>query len=105
MKLVIIESPYAGDVERNIEYAKSCMADSIVRGEAPYASHLLLTQVVDDADPEQRWLGINIGLAWGSKADLTAVYCDHGVSPGMQEGIARARREGRKIVYRTLRDD
>ena len=40
---VIIESPYTGDVERNLEYARRCMRDSIKRGEAPFASHLLYT--------------------------------------------------------------
>src|SRR5690606_24498929 len=46
--LVIIESPYSGDVERNTEYARSCLLDSLRRGEAPIASHLLHTQVLED---------------------------------------------------------
>ena len=40
MKLVILESPYAGDVEANVEYARACVRDSLSRGEAPIASHL-----------------------------------------------------------------
>ena len=42
MRLVIVESPYAGDVEANEEYARQCVRDSLMRGEAPIASHLLL---------------------------------------------------------------
>lgn len=44
MKRVILESPYAGDVERNLTYARECVRDSLSRGEAPIASHLLYTQ-------------------------------------------------------------
>ena len=29
MKLVIIESPYAGDIEANLKYARACVLDSI----------------------------------------------------------------------------
>jgi histidyl-tRNA synthetase len=34
MRLVVIESPYAGDIEANINYARLAMRDSIMRGEA-----------------------------------------------------------------------
>lgn len=44
MKLVLLESPYAGDTERNVDYGRRCLRDSIMRGEAPMASHLLYTQ-------------------------------------------------------------
>ena len=83
-KLVIIESPYTGDVSRNVEYAKKCLLDSLMRGEYPIASHLLYTQVLDDNIPEQRRLGIIAGLAWREVAEKTVFYCDYGYSPGMQ---------------------
>lgn len=35
MRRVILESPYAGDVEANIAYARRCIADCLRRGEAP----------------------------------------------------------------------
>ena len=52
-KLVYLESPYAGDVEKNIKYARLCMKDSLDRGEYPFASHLLYTQenILNDNDP------------------------------------------------------
>jgi hypothetical protein len=31
MRLVIVESPYAGDVEANTEYARRCVRDSLKR--------------------------------------------------------------------------
>lgn len=104
MRRVIIESPYAGDVKRNEQYARACMADCLKRGEAPYASHLLYTQpgILDDTIPEERRLGIDAGLAWGDVADAVVVYTDHGVSQGMRYGIERHEAAGRAVEYRTL---
>ncbi len=100
--LVIIESPFAGDEEANTLYARNCLLDSLKRGEAPLASHLLYPQVLDDTNAQERKQGIEAGLAWGRLADLTAVYRDKGISPGMWKGIERAKAEGRRIVYRYL---
>lgn len=41
------------------------MLDALDRGEAPYASHLLYTQMLDDTIPAERELGIKAGFAWG----------------------------------------
>jgi len=104
MKLVIIESPFAGDVEKNIEYARKCMKDCFNRGEFPFASHLLYTQkgVLDDNCPEERKIGINAGLKWGEHAESTIVYTDYGISKGMKKGINDAFIKNRKIEYRSL---
>lgn len=104
MRLVIIESPYAGDIQQNVAYARAALADCLQRGEAPFASHLLYTQpgVLDDLVPGERRLGITAGLAWGERADLSAVYVDLGVTPGMREGIERAIAAGRPVEHRRL---
>ena len=104
MQLVIIESPYAGEIDKNTAYARQCMRDCLDRGEAPYASHLLYTQpgILDDSDPDERTKGIEAGLCWGAKADKTAVYVDRGISKGMLQGIERAIDEDREIVFRSL---
>ncbi|MEY9098870.1 hypothetical protein ABIA24_001779 [Sinorhizobium fredii] len=104
MRLVILESPYAGNVEANIAYARACVRDSLQRGEAPIASHLLYTQpgILDDDVSEERALGISAGLAWGAVAQATVVYMDRGTSRGMEHGIARAIAEGRPVEYRSL---
>ena len=112
MKLVIIESPFAagrglrGVIGRwlNKRYARACMRDSLMRGESPLASHLLLTQrgILNDQDPAERKIGIEAGLAWGWLADATVVYTDRGISSGMNQGILRAQAEGRPVEYRSL---
>ncbi len=105
MRLVIVESPYAGDVEENVEYARAAIRDALSRGEAPIASHLLYTQpgVLDDLVPSERQWGIDAGLAWGKVADATVVYTDRGMSRGMEYGVAAAQRDGRPIEYRTIK--
>lgn len=103
-RLVIIESPYAGNVTRNIDYARECLADSLKRGEAPIVSHLLYTQpgVLDDDDPEQRRLGIEAGYAWMKVADAVIFYVDLDISNGMQAGWEAARKAGVKIETRII---
>jgi hypothetical protein len=104
MRTVVIETPFAGDVERNIKYARACLKDCLLRGEAPFASHLLYTQdgVLNDFDPDDRSLGIAAGFAIGAKLDATVVYTDLGISPGMESGIVRALNFKRNIEFRTL---
>ncbi|MNV63173.1 hypothetical protein D3C71_1557530 [compost metagenome] len=108
MKLVIIESPFAKSIddsrENNLRYARSAMRDCLLRGESPYASHLLYTQdgVLDDDIPEERTLGIDAGLDWGSCAEASVIYIDRGISSGMLYGIKNAIKKGREREYRSL---
>lgn len=104
MRRVIIESPYAGDVEANIDYARRAVRDSVLRGEAPIASHLLFTQpgILDDDVPAERQLGIDAGLAWRGVADATVAYADRGVSRGMQYGISAANAAQVPVEYRYI---
>jgi hypothetical protein len=102
MRRVVIESPLAGDTELNLAYARRALADSLTRGEAPFASHLLYPQVLDDGDPEQRALGIEAGLEWQGIADRVVVYGDHGLSKGMRHGIGNARRLGIPVEFRYI---
>ena len=105
MRRVILESPYAGDINQNTIYARACMHDCLMRGEAPFASHLLYTQpgVLRDKNDKERALGIEAGLAWGKVAEATVVYIDHGISAGMRQGIKRAELEGRPVERRVLK--
>ena len=107
MRRVILESPFAGDVEKHVAYARACVRDSLSRGEAPIASHLLYTQpgILRDEVTEERQWGIDAGLAWASGADATVVYTDHGISRGMEYGIANATKAARPIEYRSLTAD
>ena len=91
MKLVAIESPFAASdkemVQQHWEYLKECLLDSINRGEAPFASHAIYPLVLNDGLPSQRSLGIAMGHQWLKKSDLVAVYCDLGISTGMNAAL------------------
>jgi len=104
--LVILESPFAGDIEKNLEYARKCMRDCFMRGEFPFASHLLYTQdgILDDSLPKERKLGIRAGLCWGEFASKTVIYTDLGITDGMKQGIERAEKDGREVEMRKLGD-
>jgi hypothetical protein len=104
MRRVILESPFAGDIEANIKYARACVRDALWRGETPLASHLLYTQpgILNDDAPYERAQGINAGHAWIPYADAVVVYTDRGISDGMQAGIRSAEFHKIPVEYRSL---
>lgn len=108
---VILESPLSAvtraAIEFNKEYAKRAMRDSLKRGEAPYASHLLFDQpgVLDELNANDRILGMAAGQAWYSCAEKIVVYEDYGISPGMYAGIGVALKLGIPIEYRKIDED
>ena len=106
MRRIVIESPYRGPddlVAEHVAYAEECMLDALNRQEAPFASHLLYTRVLDDSDQVQRAQGINAGHAWLHVADAVVVYKDLGISEGMRAGIKTALFHGKKVEYRKIR--
>jgi hypothetical protein len=104
MKLVILESPYAGDIDANVAFARAALHDSLSRGEAPIASHLLYTQpgVLRDDVPEERKWGIAAGLAWRGVAEMSVFYTDRGWSSGMLAALHSAIATGAPFVLRAL---
>lgn len=103
-KVVIIESPFAGDIEKNLRYVRACLRDSILRGECPLASHALYTQpgVLRDEVHEERELGMGLGWHVMTRADLVAVYTDLGWSSGMVRGYNAAHDAMQPIQIRRL---
>jgi hypothetical protein len=101
---VFIASPYAGSIHVNTAYARTCMADSLRRGEAPYAPHLLYTQpfVLNDNVPEEREKGMAAGMRFLIVCDKLAVYVDRGISSGMKREIDTGLRLGTPIEFRKL---
>lgn len=106
MKRVIIESPYHDDntveMQENMNYARAVCLDAVQRGEVPFASHLFFTLFLDDQDPAQRKLGIEMGYDFWEKANLIVFYMDRGMSPGMKEALAKAFVEGKPYEQRYL---
>ncbi len=104
MITVILESPYAGDIDENLRYLRACMRDCLLRGEAPFASHGLYTQpgVLRDEVPEEREHGIMAGFAWRAAAEKTVFYVDRGWSRGMVFGKEHVERHSLPFEIRNL---
>ena len=107
-KLVIIESPYRATAyyteEQHRLYLLHAIEFCVRLGEAPFASHHLLPEVLDDDDAYERALGVRCGIAWGMHADMVAVFSDLGVSEGMKDAIEHYKTIGKRIEWRKLPD-
>jgi hypothetical protein len=88
--VVIVESPFSGDMEANRQYAIRACVDCLNRQEVPYASHLFFPQFLDELEPDQRKLGIAAGYAMWKAASKIVFYVDRGWSGGMRLALDRA---------------
>lgn len=95
-----IASPWRGSVKKNTAYARRALADSLAKGEAPYAPHLLYPQVLDEAGG--RFSGQAAGLEFLKACELLAAYADHGISEGMQVEINYAKAQGIRVELRRI---
>lgn len=91
MKLIYVASPYAGDMERNVEYAKQACRTVMECGHAFIAPHLLYPAVLNDAVSEERQAGIEMGLTLLHRCDEVWAFGPV-VSSGMQAEIEEAER-------------
>jgi hypothetical protein len=96
-KLVYIASPYAGDIERNIEMTKQYCRLALQRGCDFIAPHLIYPQVLNDSDPFEREKGMQMGLRQLPFCSELWI-CGEKISSGMQSEIAEAERLGIRIV-------
>ena len=108
---VMLESPYSGDIELNVFYARLCLQDSCERGEAPFPTHLVYTQIpsgtyVSDDDAARRVMsrehGLQRGFVWRNLCKRTVFYVDEGMSSGMLRAEAEAIRGGHVVERRLL---
>lgn len=61
-KIVYIASPYAGNIEENIGFAKAACRYAVDKGVTPVAVHLMYPQFLNDVDPEERRVGTEMGV-------------------------------------------
>lgn len=104
MKLVYIASPLRGqhpsgkDYETNIRLAAEYCEKACSLGVLAFAPHLYFTQFYNDAIPEEREKGLEMGLAMLEKCEELWVMgtC---ISQGMRGEIARAKELGLPIYH------
>jgi len=93
MKLIYVASPYAGDVEANREYAKQACRFVAEQGRAFFCGHLLYPEILNDSDPHERQMGMEMGKVILGRCDELWCFGEM-ISPGMREEIAEAQRLG-----------
>lgn len=98
---VFIVSPYKNEnpveFQKNVDYAKQILRDSLSRGEAPFLPHMLYTE----KEFGRSW-SINAGHTWLESADKFVIYSDRGISNGMKKGLSLAKQKNIPIEYRML---
>lgn len=92
---VYVASAYAGDTEGNTARAVQYCRFAIDKGYLPIASHLLYPQVLSDAVPAERELGLLFGLALLATCQECWFFGE--LSPGMEQEMQEAKRLRKKI--------
>ena len=90
-KLVYIASPLSGDTGRNVLFARKACRYAIARGNTPFAPQLIYPQILDDNNPSERQLGLDMGTRMLTLCDELWL-CGENISPGM-EGECKLARE------------
>lgn len=98
MPIVYVISPYAGNVEENVTKARVYCREAAKQGYLPVAAHLLYPQFLNDNDPEERELGMQMGLHLLALCDV--VWCFGPVSAGMAREIKEAEDLCIPVVYK-----
>lgn len=93
MKRVFICSPYRGDVERNVKAARKHARMAAIIGYCPIAPHLLFSQFLNDRDPEERIMGITLGVEQMKMCDEVWVFGSR-ISNGMGFELEKAKELG-----------
>lgn len=98
--IVYICSPFAGDIDTNVKAARAYSRFAVEAGYIPIAPHLLFPQFLNDADPQERQLGLFFGNTLMSKCSEVWVFGKH-ISPGMEAEIERAKWKNYRLRYFT----
>ncbi|MDW7670570.1 MAG: DUF4406 domain-containing protein [Bacillota bacterium] len=99
--LVFICSPFSGNVKENIERAKRYGRFAVSQEVIPVIPHLMYPQFLSDHDPEERMLGIEMGLELLTRCNRLWVFGDY-ISQGMAVEICKAKKMHIPIQYFTI---
>lgn len=94
--VVYICSPYAGDIEKNIQNARRYCRFAVTENVIPFAPHLLMPQYMDEK--KERYLAMLMNIVFIGKCDELWVFGDH-ISNGMAYEIEKAENMGKVIRY------
>lgn len=103
MRKVFVCSPFhpagetmeerAKNMKRNLALAENVCRYAVEKGYVPYAPHLYFPQFLSENDPDEREIGIIMGLSWLARCDEVWV-AGFRISEGMGREIAKAQEWG-----------
>lgn len=96
--IVYICSPYAGNIEKNVESARMYSRFAVDKGCLPIAPHLLFPQFIDDSNPDDRRLAFDLNYILLNKCSQLWVFGNQ-ISTGMDIEIENAKRKHILIRY------
>ncbi|MEG1630961.1 MAG: DUF4406 domain-containing protein [Hydrogenoanaerobacterium sp.] len=91
MKIIYVASPYAGDIKKNTEFAKNACRFVLEQGHAFFCPHLLYPNILDEHNPRERQLGLDMGINMLKTCDELWCFGDR-ISQGMMAEIEEAER-------------
>lgn len=95
-KIVYVCSPLRGEIQSNIERARTFGRYVAEQGATPIAPHV--TEFFDDTIPEQREQGLNLGINYLERSDELWVFGNQ-ISSGMAEEIRIAKENMTIPIY------
>lgn len=98
MKFVYVCSPLRGDIETNVRRALGYCRFVIRQGALPLAPHAIFTAFLDDAIPQERQLGMALGIELLKRSDELWVFGKI-VTKGMHSEIKVAAERNIPIHY------
>lgn len=96
--LVYVCSPYAGDIENNINNARKFSRFAAEQNAIPVTPHLMYPQFLDDGDQEEREMAIHFNYVLLGKCNELWVFGGV-ISKGMAREIGVAKKRRMKIRW------
>jgi len=98
MKLIIICSPYSGNILQNTYKAQEYCKYVYRQGHTPFAPHLFFPRFLNEHNRKEREAGINLGIEILKRADELWIFGDT-VTEGMKQEIEAAKKNNKTIKY------
>lgn len=97
-RIVFICSPYKGDIEVNTSRAKRYGRFAVTKKQVPIIPHLMYPRFLDEDNPYERAMGLEMGLILLSKCQEIWVFGSR-ISKGMEIEIEMAKDMNIPIRY------
>lgn len=103
--IVYLAGPYSGDIDQNIRRIIIAARHAILQEHVlPIVPHLLFPTILDDENPEERALGLELDMGLIALCEELWYYGDK-ITAGMQQELDFAKKHGIKIIHKDWPDE